>query len=399
MELIPFIKAQQLIIDSAKRYSAEKVALERAHNRVMASHVTADRDYPPFNRAAMDGYALPLESLQKGITEFYVLETIYAGCEPTKPFLNSNDCYAIMTGAAVPNNCDIVIKVEDTTRNGDKVLLHPKYFKLYQNIAQKGEDITAGTVVFNKSKVCTPTVMATLAALGCANVEVYRLPVVYVISTGNEIIPYHTTPQPTQIRNSNAVLLTHFLKKWGIENINHTHVLDDLHAIEKAIKHALEVADVVITIGGVSAGTADYVPAALASAGVELLFHKVAIKPGKPFAFGLYNGNKPVFSLPGNPVSVQATYKIFVEPYLNACVGLAAFEPILIPTLESRERKVHLTEFVLGEIQKTPQAAVKKVKMNGSGDVVASAFADGFFIHYSDVAQINQGELVPFIYW
>ena len=368
-----FQEAQQIIAAEAVSPRTELVPLDKAIGRMLAVDVYADRDYPPFNRAAMDGFALRSGELADGIRAFIIVDTIYAGTVPKEP-AGPGACYRIMTGAAVPEGMDVVIRVEDTVEEDGTMTTANISFKPFLNIARQGEDARLGERVLRSPLRCSASVLTVLATVGKSTVEVYTLPSIALITTGNEVVAPDQVPAPVQIRNSNAALLKGLLKEKGLAPELVFHLPDDPVVMEPVLRESLS-RDIVITCGGVSAGDADFVPGLWKRLGVRELFHKVAIKPGKPIWCGRTAEGTMVFSLPGNPFSCLVTFKLFVEVYLDLCHGgeLKAFRETMFSG--ARQKRSALDEFFPARFI-DGGFDVEPLPYRGSGDVLAAKDAD-----------------------
>ncbi len=363
--------------------------LDKALGRVVAEEIYADRDYPPFNRAAMDGFAIQYTDFQKGIRTYKIVEAIYAG-DTSSGSIVSGECFKIMTGAAVPLSADTIIRREDAEEKEGEVSFVVEEIRQHQNIAKRGEDAQAGTPLLSASTKCTPSVMGLLASVGKYELLVKKLPTVAIVTTGNEVVSVDEPVSEVQIRNSNRVVVTALFKKWSIVPSYVDHIHDDPKQIATALAKALEH-DITIVSGGVSAGDADYVPQVLEHLGVQKLFHKVAIRPGKPFWCGKF-GDKMIFALPGNPLSTLATFTLFVNHYLHHCFGLSV-EPVQLPIQVGRQQRVKLDEFFPVQIAGHP-SSLHPVVFNGSGDIRLGLGAEAFALHPSTKDELKAGELV-----
>lgn len=393
--MISFDEAKRIISQHSPILGNELVSIDDADGRVLAEAILADRDYPPFNRSAMDGYALVHEDWVDGIREYRVAETILAG-QPSSEKLEKGYCYKIMTGAAVPAPANVVIRVEDSVSAGDQVRLTSPGMRPYMNIARQGEDLLLGDVVVNKHTRLTPQLISILAAVGCGQVPVKKIPSVAVVTTGDEVVPLGSDPLPYQIRNSNAYLIRSMLKSSGIEPRFLTHVPDDKARIKKVLENALN-SELVIINGGVSAGDADYVPQLLENLNVKKLFHKVAIRPGKPIWVGAKPNGGLVFALPGNPFSCMVTFSLFVKLFLNLSQGLNAPHFLKLPFVGARPKKVNLDEFF--PVRLNPDTmTVQAVTINGSGDIRLGLNADAIALHPLSTDVINDGDLIYFLF-
>lgn len=419
--MIDYRQAQQLVLQQAHSFGHEEVPLEEAFGRVLAEPIFADRDYPPFPRATMDGYALRYNDLETGIRKFTIAETVFAGDNPIH-MINEGECYKIMTGAAVPESADIIIRREDIEEGPATMVLKNKLsdplpagmlpapsnpafpWRLFQNIARRGEDLRAGSVVIDRNCRCEPAVMGLLATLGKTKVKVERLPRITLLTTGNEVVPVGAPISPVQIRNSNRWLIEGALKKEGFDLAAFAHVPDDQVLLRQHLQHALTgdpaqssglalPSDIIILCGGVSAGDADYVPGVLEDLGAQKLFHKMAIRPGKPTWCGLGPNNSMIFALPGNPFSCLVNTILLIQPYLQVCLGLPAPEPLGLPMGEPRKKRTPLDEFFPVHLSGAP-VRLTPVSLNGSGDIRLGRQANALALHPAGSEDLGGGEEV-----
>ena len=389
-------EAQKLIKKQATSFGWEEVPLEKAAGRVLYENVLAERDYPPFNRSAMDGFAVRAEDLKK-YSALEIVGEVFAGDNPGV-ITEAGRCVKIMTGAALPKGANAVIRVEDSLIIESKAKFEIKETKEWANIAKRGEDARQGEIIVKKSSVCNPSVIAQLAANGQKHVKVFKTPTVAIISTGNEIKDVHESVTDYQIRNSNSSALAAFLSAYNIPAHKRFIVPDKKEDIEQALKLSLG-ADIIILTGGVSMGDADFVPDVLKDAGIENLFHKVQIKPGKPIWFGNY-GTTVVFALPGNPFSCQVAFKVFIEPFLRACFGLPELKILKLPIREYKKKKTKFEEYFPCRIVTDNSINwAEPVLFNGSGDITKSSPSDGLAIHIAEVDDLYPGKIVDFLFW
>ncbi|TKC61441.1 molybdopterin molybdotransferase MoeA [Pedobacter hiemivivus] len=387
-----FEEAIAIISSISNPFDVETINLEAANGRILAENIHADRDYPPFNRAAMDGYAIMQSDWEKGIRKYSVIDTIFTG-QPAKHPLISGACYKIMTGAATPALANLIIRREDAEEFEDKVVLHADTIKTYQNIARQGEDTLTGTLLLSAPTRCTPQIISLLATVGKARLQVYKSPRVAIVTTGDEVVDPAAQLSPFQIRNSNQYLLRSLLEQWKILPVLCEHVSDDRDKLTATLTNAL-AADLVIINGAVSAGDADHVPAVLKELGVKTLFHKVSIRPGKPLLVGKTTAGTIVFALPGNPLSCLTTFTIFVEHYLFRCFGFEGRPFQTIPLLENRTKKHPLTEFFPVSIGHS--GGLGLLSYNGSGDVTAAINANGLAMQPAASAQLHENDAINF---
>jgi molybdopterin molybdotransferase len=388
--MISFSEAQHLVAEQARSYGKEKVYLDDAMGRVLCETIIADRDYPPFNRAAMDGYAIRHEDWIAGLRSFTIREIIYAGSAEKNP-ISKGECYKIMTGAAVPGYANSIIRREDVTENGNEIKCSIESLDVFQHIAKQAEDLKNGEVIYSHPVVCTPPIIGILASVGKSELLVEKLPRVSIITTGNEIVKVNSTVKAVQIRNSNSHVLKAFLKSWNIVPTLCTHVEDELDKIEIALEPALKT-DIIIMCGGVSAGDADYIPAALDNLGATKIFHKVSIKPGKPIWFGKFQ-QQSIFALPGNPFSCMVTFKLFIELFLSKSFGLGSPFPLELPLNGMRSKKNSLDEFFPVRIFGTP-SGVEIIPFNGSGDITTAINAHAIARHPAELTEISAGTVL-----
>ena len=295
----------------------EAVPLAEAAGRVLAREVLADLDLPPFEKSAMDGYAVRSGDVS-GEVRLRRLGESRAG-EPWTGEVASGECIAIYTGAALPASCDAVVMVEKSRREGSEVVLADDPAP-GQHVCHRGEDIHEGERVLSPGRRLQARDLSLLASVGCDPVQVFRRPRVSILTTGDELVAPSERPGPGQIREGNTLHLAAMARAAGAEVRIAGVVSDDPLSLREAFTEALEKGDVLISTGGVSMGEYDLVGAALLDCGVEQVFHKVAIKPGKPVWFGVRD-RALVFGLPGNPVSCLVAHEVFVRPALAKLAG------------------------------------------------------------------------------
>ncbi|MBC7785219.1 MAG: molybdopterin molybdotransferase MoeA [Burkholderiales bacterium] len=317
----------------AQRVKEQRIDDAGVLGLILAQDIVADRDYPPFDRALMDGVAVRSED---GSASRRLVGEVAAG-HVWERSVGSGECVAIMTGAPVPPGADAVVPVEQITRRADGQVDINAAVTARQSIAYRGSDRPAGEVVLRRGATLTPAALAVLATVGAVTVKVYARPRVGVLTTGDEIIPIDGVPTGAQIRNSNNLLLCSMVRTLGAEPIDLGHVRDDPGLIRDAIERAS--VDVLLVTGGMSMGEYDYVPRVLKEMGYELPITKLKIKPGKPFVMGIrdrglgLSENNPqspipsphppriIFGLPGNPVSAYVCTLCLVSRVLKRMSG------------------------------------------------------------------------------
>lgn len=396
--MISIEEAKNLISTQARSFDVEEISIDDALNRILAEDIYADRDYPPFNRATMDGYAVLSSDFNNDKqTTLRLIGTLHAGSISTQ-VVTAGTCLKIMTGAPVPQGADAVVRFEDTIEKNTIVEFTVNTISQKQNIASQGEDNKKGELILKKNIKLNAFSIAVLAVAGKARIKVYKNPNVVIVSTGNEIVNVDDAIFPQQIRDSNSYSLKNFLKNFT-DNATTVLVKDDKEILKEKLRGFLNT-DILILSGGVSKGEADYVPEVLISLGVLEIFHRVKIKPGNPLWFGRMPNGGVVFGLPGNPVSVQVGYKVFIEPYLRKCFNMEIIAPLYFPLFNERKKKSKFREYFPCKIStKECTTGLVSGKMNTSGDISATLYSDGIAIHPENVETINENTIVEFYFW
>ena len=264
----------------------------------------------------------------------------------------------------------------------------------YLNIARRGEDLSAGELVIDKPRRCDPAMMGLLATLGKTSVAVARVPQTGLITTGDEVVNPGNPVSPVQIRNSNLWMLLGALRQEGFGLRRSSHVGDDPEQLMRILERFLDL-DILILTGGVSAGDADHVPRILTQLGVRPLFHKIAMRPGKPTWCGMLPAGGIVFALPGNPFSCLVNFTLLIAPYIHACWGLEPTPPIALPLREARKKRTPLDEFFPVRMEGSP-AMLTQLPLNGSGDIRLGMGANGLALHPARFGDLGAGAEVAF---
>ena len=399
----------QTLQQALKRISAgirpvdgfELVATRDALDRVLYAPIHSRVDVPAHTNSAMDGYAIAGAQLPaEGAREFRVIGTAWAG-RPFDGTAGEGECVRIMTGATVPAGTDTVVMQEKVQREGDNAVIGAGH-KAGQNVRFAGEDLKAGAVALDAGVLLRPAHLGLIASLGVGEVRVRRRPRVAFFSTGDELASIGETLGPGQIYDSNRYTLYGMLQRLGVEVIDLGVVRDRREDLEQAFLAAAAQADAVITSGGVSVGEADFVTETLDRIG-EVGFWTVAIKPGRPIAFGRV-ADALFFGLPGNPVSVMVTFYQLVQPALRILAGLETPEvPLHVSaTLESRLRKKPgRREFQRGVLAMDAEGRcrVTPAGRQGSGILRSMAHANCFIVLPEDCGDVEAGaavEVQPF---
>ena len=393
-------EASRHILDTIEPSPAETVALADSAGRVLRQSVVAERDQPPFDRVMMDGIALRFDEFAAGTRTFAVQSTQHAG-DPRQT-LEAGKAIEIMTGASLPEHADLVVPVERITVNEHGAHVEANYeARRRQFVHARGSDHRAGTELLRPGTRVTPMDVAILASAGLAEVDVAAEPTIRVISTGNELVPAGQAIADHQVRLSNGPALVAMLAAAGYANAGHEHLADDPKQLAQRIAQHLEEADVLVLSGGVSMGKADFVPGVLKDLGVEVVFHKISQRPGKPMWFGKGKNGQRVFALPGNPVSTLVCCRQYVLPALKALDGEAAPRPVFASLTQAVTFKPKLTNFLPVKIvsNATAQLLAMPSPTNTSGDFAALSGTAGYVVLDRDQAEFPAGTVVPFVAW
>lgn len=377
----------------------EPVSLAHAAGRVLRQGVHADRDFPPFNRVAMDGIAIRFADYAAGQRTFRIAGTQLAG-QPQHTLSDANTCLEIMTGAMLPNGTDTVIRYEDVSIVDSQATITIEDVQADQHIHPQATDRRAGDELLSSGMWLGPSELAVAASVGQTTLIVTALPRVALISTGDELVDVGDTPLPYQIRRSNTYMLRTALATLGIAATLH-HIIDDEAVLENQLKTLLADNDVLILSGGVSAGKADFVPSVLARLGVQKHFHKIDQRPGKPLWFGTKveqnEQSKTVFALPGNPVSTVLCAYRYVLPYLRTSLGLppapARYAQLATPVVF----KPAITYFLPVHLTSEPDGRMLAHPLPGSGsaDFANLLAADAFLELPAERSEFGAGEAFP----
>ncbi len=315
-------EALAIVLQTTPVLPAEEVPYAEAAGRVLQEEIRADRDYPPFDKAMMDGYAVVAADLDRPPRDLAVIEEIPAGADPARlRRVERGSAARIMTGAPMPPGADAVLVAEETeTLPGRPERMRAKAgVRPGENLARRGEDVRAGTILLAPGEFIGPGEIGVLASCGATRVRVGGRPRAAILATGDELVPPEAIPAGGRIRNSNGPLLRALLRRNGIEALDLGIAPDEPAGLRTFLERGLD-ADLFLLSGGVSMGVYDLVEQGLRDLGVEILFERVAIKPGRPFTFGRRGGTL-VFGCPGNPVSTYVIFQIFARAALRKMAG------------------------------------------------------------------------------
>jgi molybdopterin molybdotransferase len=390
---IPLDEARALLFDAVVPIErTERISIREAHGRVIAQAAVSTVDVPPFDRAAMDGYAVIAEDTFGASTfepkTLRCIETVFTG-QVARERVSRGTCIEIATGAPLPDGADAVVMVEETEQAGaDEIrVLTPVYPK--QHIGRRGADISAGQSLFSTGDVLNPSRIGALAAMGIIDVEVFARPRVAILSTGNEIIGPGQPLGPGQIYDINQFTLASIIGAHGGTAVVYPTVADTLPALTAAVS-ATEGDDLLVFSGGSSVGERDLIIDVIGRMG-EVIFHGIAVKPGKPTAFGRID-RRPVFGMPGYATSCLSNAYMLLVPMLRRIARLPEYQPRTV-RLQLARRVVSTTgrhQFYTVRIEES--SAVPAFK--ASGDITSMAQADGYIEIPAQTDIVEAGEMV-----
>ncbi len=369
----------------------ETISLQQVLHRTLAADISSPLNVPPHDYSAMDGYALRYADLTGSTSQLELAGSSFAG-HPFAGKVAAGECVRIMTGALIPDGCDVVVMQEHAHISGNTVEIGSGH-RPGQNIRRVGEDMRAGERVLAQGQVIHSAIMGLLASLGFSEIRVFRKLKVAIFSTGDELQQPGTPLAPGNIYDSNRYTLTGLLQELGVELLDLGNVRDDPAQLKATLLDAAGKADVIITSGGVSVGEADYIKQLLAEIG-EVVFWKIAMKPGKPLAYGKI-GNSHFFGLPGNPVAVMVTFQQFVSDALRILMGQAP-HPALTLKVECADpirKSPGRTEFQRGILARDEQGKliVHSTGNQGSGILSSMSKANCFIVLPLEQGHVEAG--------
>jgi molybdopterin molybdotransferase len=359
----------------------------------LAKEIRADRDFPPFEKSLMDGYAVRAEDVVGGAVELPVVEHIAAGSAAGRR-LGRGEAMAIMTGAPLPGGADKVVPVEETELLGGGTTVRIKGGGGNRYIAARGSDMRQGEIVLPTGTLMGAAQIAVAASVGAARVEVFRRPAARVLGTGDEIVPIEEVPGPEQIRGSNNAMLVALLEKLGCTTRDLGTCRDDREATRQAIVNGLD-GDALFITGGMSMGEKDYVPGILKDLGAEFRITKLRIKPGKPFVFAVMPGGKFVFGLPGNPVSGYVCTLRLASRLLDKLAGGKPVDRLRPMPLAEKLPANGPREFYQPGI--LAGGAIAPLNWKGSADIFTLAASNALIVRSENEAPKAAGDIVQTI--
>lgn len=395
-----------LLADNNIAVDTEQVLLPQAVNRILATDISAPFDVPGYDNSAMDGYAFSYDDLQAS-GELELIGSAFAG-HPFQGEWRQGGCIRIMTGAAVPAQCDTVVMQEQAIQqehDNCTLVRFDGHLKRHQHVRKKGEDITTGTILFKRGQRLKATDIGILASIGIAQLPLYQPLKVAILSTGDELREPGTEKSEGEIYDTNRYTTQAILQNFGFEVIDCGIVPDVPEILANTFKRALSLANVVISSGGVSVGEADHTKTVLNELG-SMQFWKVAIKPGKPFAYGHFHtqdthgNNKRFMGLPGNPVSSVVTLHQLALPALRKMAG-EHIEPQQLqrlPLASPISKKPGRLEFIRASIDVTASGTrVQPLQGQGSGILSTFSQSQGYVILSAEGSSWQENELVDFL--
>ncbi len=398
---VEFEKALSLVLEDVPLMPWERVSIFDSYRRVLAEDVKADRDNPPADVSAMDGYGVRSDDLSSLPVELEIVGEVPAGKLP-EVSVGKGQAVKLFTGSIIPEGCDTVVPVEYVEEKEGKVKIK-KAFPKGANVRLKGEDYKEGAVILERGEIIKPVEMGILASLNRSFVKVSVKPRVGIITTGSEIVePGEPLTSVSQIRNSNAYTLFGLVKEAGGDPVYFGVVSDDREKTKEMFLKALEFCDLVVSSGGVSMGNYDFVKEIIPEIGIQPVFYKVKVKPGKPVFFGKKDG-KFIFALPGFPVSTAVSFNNFVFPFIRKMLGAKnLFRKKVKGVLVSdfKRRKSDRLEFARCKYvydENSGEYKLFPLKRQGSGILSAMKGNVGIMVVPIGVDYIPKGSTVDFI--
>jgi molybdopterin molybdotransferase len=394
---VSFEEARNIILGTVRSMGTEKVALSESLGRVVAETAVAPWDIPPLDNSAMDGFAVRAADVSGAgpgrPVVLEVLENLPAG-RVGRHALRPGTAVRIMTGAPVPAGADAVVRVEDTEGEGEKVRIRARV-KAGKDIRRAAEDVRAGQKVLEAGDFLTPAAVGMLAGLGRASVRVTQRPRVAVLSTGDELVEVDGDRREGKIIATNTYSLSSQVREAGALPIALAIAPDAPEAIASRFREAMSC-DVIVSSGGVSVGAYDFVKDVLEGLGSKMKFWRVAMRPGHPLAFGLLQG-RPVFGLPGNPVSCMVSFEVFARPALLKMMGRQdLFRPVVRARLaETLRQKPGRLTFVRARVRREASGfSVISTGSQSSGILFSMVRANGLLLFPADRTELPEGSEV-----
>ncbi|MCE5090050.1 molybdopterin molybdenumtransferase MoeA [Staphylococcus devriesei] len=394
-------EAIQRVVKQSIFMEETKVKLEDSLGYILAQDIEATYDIPRFNKSPYDGFAIrsvdSAGAYSENRKQFTVIDHIGAGSVSDK-ILGENEAVRIMTGAQIPEGADAVVMFEQTVESGDTFTIR-KSFEAYENVSLKGEETTTGDIVLKKGQTINPGAVAVLATYGYTEVPVVQKPSVAIIATGSELLDVHDELEPGKIRNSNGPMIKALAEKFGLEVEAYKIQQDDLQSSIDVVKDAMAKHEIVITTGGVSVGDFDYLPEIYKAVDADILFNKVAMRPGSVTTVAVANGQY-LFGLSGNPSACFTGFELFVKPAIKHMMGATAFYPQVVKAtlMEDFTKANPFTRFIRAYASFSQSGAtVVPSGFNKSGAVVAIAHSNAMIMLPGGTRGFKAGHTVDVI--
>ena len=391
-------EALEIVLENITPLGSERAPLLDCVGRILTEEIRSAEAVPPWDNSAMDGFAVRAEDIRTASPEtpvrLKVLEDLPAGAMTSTP-VRKGEAIRIMTGAPMPVGADAALPVEETDHSGEREILALAPLESGRNVRRRGEDVNKGQVVLSPGMPLNPPEIGLLAALGCQEVEVVRVPEVAILATGDEVADLGESLAPGQIRNSNSYSLAAQVMGCGAR-VKLLGVAADTPAI---LRQKLEdgfQSDVLLTTGGVSVGDYDYVKTTFEEVGAEIKLWQVAMRPGKPLVFGS-RGNKPFFGIPGNPVATVVSFEEFVRPSLRKMMGHVRLgNPTVMARLEERVEKKPERRYYIRVVLRKEDGEYRATTTGpqGSGILTSLVSAHGLAILPQEITAKEAGEIV-----
>jgi molybdopterin molybdotransferase len=396
--MISVEEALRIILEESKALKGEEKDILSCLNKVLAEDIYSRDNLPPFDKSAMDGYAIKGEdtdAYKDGVSiKLEIVDIIKAG-ESSDKELSSGKAMKIMTGAPMPKGANAVIQIEKVEVHENTLYISEKV-ENGCNVIKLGEEIKIGDIALRKGTLIRPTEIGVLASLGYSKIKVHRNPVVAILTTGDELVDINEAPKFGQIRNSNEYSLKALIQNLGLEALSLGIVEDKKDTLKSKIKEALEKSDVVITSGGASVGDFDFVEQVLMEINAEVKFKSIAIKPGKPISFAVI-GKKLFFSLPGNPLSAITTFEEFVKPACNKMLGKETSDNSIFPVIlcDDFKEKEDRRKYIYVRIEKiNGNMYAYKLGSQSSNHLMTMSKANGIIIMPEGIGYKKAGEIL-----
>ncbi|PHS37044.1 MAG: molybdopterin molybdenumtransferase MoeA [Sulfurovum sp.] len=390
---LSFVDAYELALKEALGQKSTQIMLvSNSINAVLAEDVMVQKNLPSFDNSAMDGFAFNYENKGKTLT---IAATIFAGDSP-EPILSSNTCYKIMTGAKVPNDADTIVPIEDCIDVSEQNVTIPENIKKHNAFRPKGEEQSVGNTLFKKGEMITPGHVALLASQGIMGVTVYRPLSIAVVATGDELKEPWEKANEDEIYNSNASAITSLLEKYGFQSTYAGSIPDSLEKSTVFISK-LKSYDVIITTGGISMGDADFLEEAFINNGLEVLFHGIDVKPGRPTMMGAM-GDTFVMAMPGNPLTAMINTFLLSVPILSKLQGKTAHHHdfVYAKNTKSFNAKPGRANVVLGHMNEGKFTVTRNNKY-GSGMMIPIVESNALVVLDKNISLIEEGDFVKVI--